>query len=289
MNIKTILPMVFLGMVACSQKTYQSIGWQSTPIEVDGLSPEWNLPLKEYDPKLKLNYQFTNDSENLYFCARVSDESVAQQLVRGGLKLELDTLESSKDFPFSISYPVMQGPPQPMARDGEMPTGEKPEQPDFSTDSNREKPEQMDFQPQLLSANEISLKGFNQLQQPQNVPFDKTNGIIAQHYTDEQGILFYELAIPFKTFYKTKIMAQDTLTVFSCNISMSSPQGDRPAPTSGGNDSGMGGPPPGGMGGPPPGGMRPGNDMNEGDRPDMESNNSSSYSIKKTFCLSFQE
>ncbi len=291
--------LVLLILVSCSHKVYQSILWQSNKIEIDGAENDWNIPLKYYDKNLKLNYEFTNDRNNLYFAARTVDENTIQQIVSGGIKLQLDTLAESSNYPYSLTYPVMQGPP---AMQGNMQDnsssnqkGNKPEmrnnsgQQDFNQQPGMT--ESFNQQGPQFATKEISLSGFSNIQSDQNtVPFSKAIGINALYYKNDEGILFYEMVIPFKTFYKKSICASDTLCAFSCCISLNgSMSGNMPSPPDGDNmgtpPSGMSGPPPGGMQGPPPGGMQGGPMQSNSD---MTSSNTANCKIKRSFCLSYQ-
>ncbi len=295
--------LVLLILVSCSHKVYQSILWQTNKIQIDGAENDWNIPLKYYDKNLKLNYEFTNDRNNLYFAARTVDESTIQQIASGGLKLQLDTLAESNNYPYSLTYPVMQGPPnmQGNMQDNTASNqkGNKPEmreitdlqgfnqQPGMTEPFNQEGPQ--------IATKEINLSGFSSIQSEQNtVPFSKAKGIIASYYKNDEGILFYEMVIPFKTFYKTSITASDTLNAFSCCISLNGAMsGERPSPPDGENNNsmgnppggGMGGPPPGGMQGPPPGGMQGGPMQNNND---MTNSGTANCKIKRSFCLSYQ-
>ncbi len=290
------IPFTILILVACSQQIYHSLNWQTSQIKVDGTPTEWQIPLKHYDKSSNLNYEFRNDSKYLYFAARTAKQSTIQTIMHSGLKLELDTMYGNNSYPFSLTYPVMQGPPQM----GSLQNEDKRQ--DFNTlqnfgdmsDAPNDIQNKNSFQ---LPNNEITLKGFNGIEQDSlTVPFTGANGIYAQCFTDSEGICFYEVVIPFETFYKPTISATDTTQVFSCKITIQSmggggmpPQGGMGAPPSGGMNSGgmsgggMGGPPPGGMGGGPGGG--PG--MQGGPSTNSQSGNNS-FKIKENFCLSYQ-
>jgi len=293
---------MFLILVSCSHKIYQSILWQTNNIQIDGDENDWNIPLKHYDKDLKLNYEITNDRNNLYFAARTVDENTIQQIVSSGIKLQLDTLAESNDYPYSLTYPVKQGPPY--MREGMLDNnsstqkGNRPEMRDNSGSQGfnpqSDMAESFSHEGLQFATKEISMTGFLGIHSEKNtVPFSEANGINAQYYKNDEGILFYEMIIPFKTFYKNSITPSDTLNVFSCCISLNGGvSGERPTPPEGNSNgnmgtppSGMSGPPPGGMQGPPPGGMQ-GAPM-QGNS-DMTSTSASNYKIKKSFCLSFQ-
>ena len=84
--------------------------------------------------------------------------------------------------------------------------------------------------------------------------YNNTTGISAAINMDSTGVMYYEVIIPFSTFYKNELTPADTNKVFNYRIKINA----LPAPPmreSAGGGRGMGG---GGMGGMGGGGMRGG-------------------------------
>ena len=68
--VKDIFKLAFVIFViftfsSCSKKIYES-NWQSTSNIEDLKAPEWQIPLKYFDSKSKLQYIISNDDKNLY-------------------------------------------------------------------------------------------------------------------------------------------------------------------------------------------------------------------------------
>jgi len=253
MQHKALIPFILLFVVSCSNKTYQSINWQTSAIEIDGFSDEWKIPLKHYDSSLKLNYQISNDNKNLYFAVRIANELAVQKFSEGGLLFELDILDEGNDYPFSIKYPIV--PEVPPNKQSNNEDGKTASIGNTYFEDNMDSPKEGNNRNlALLTNNDITIKGFNNNTDTTiTMSMDSANGIFAKYYTNEQNILFYELSIPFKTFYKNEITVSDTLQAFRCKIGYIDRGGN--LPVSQGDAGGMDARPSGGMGGPPPGGM----------------------------------
>ncbi|MEN8229214.1 MAG: hypothetical protein ABFS38_13735, partial [Bacteroidota bacterium] len=86
--------------------------WTSGGILIDGLSPDWSLPLKFYDNSTRISYAIANDSVNIYLCFVTADETMQMKILRAGMVVGLDTLGKKKQH-ISISYPVATGSANP--------------------------------------------------------------------------------------------------------------------------------------------------------------------------------
>ena len=85
-NIRINLYLIFIITVflfSCS-KPVTGILWQYKPVKADGVLSEWQVPLRYFDDKSKLQYTITNDSVNLYVCIRATDEESQLKIVRSG-------------------------------------------------------------------------------------------------------------------------------------------------------------------------------------------------------------
>ncbi len=300
-----IAPLFFLFMVACSQDSYQSIPWQSKLVEVDGVANEWNIPLKHYDKNLKLNYQFSNDGEYLYFAARTTEMQLIHHIMRGGLTIEMDTMPKSKNYPYSLTFPFMPAHPKMGPMQGEPmrennPTMEADTQEPSYSEPQYFNPNQQQMMSPMLS--QFQIKGFGGIAKDSAlvVPMDQAGGIRAHCTPSEDGILFYEVAIPLNSIFSEKSAILDTTKIYSCSISLAMnmnehkpmPQngnmGDMPQPPGGGMGN-----PGGGMGGPPPGGgmgSGPGGNGGFHDGRDMQPQQTdlSKHKIEHSFKLSYQ-
>ncbi len=258
--------LAFFGLLVllfstCNGKMYDQIKWQSSEVIVDGVPDEWEVPLKYFDKTSQLAYEFSNDRDAVYFAASTTDKTTIKQILTGGLKFEIDTNGKGKEYPFALTYPVrprhpggmggMHGPPPGggMPPEGGMMDGE----PGNFDPSNHENAPRMEMQ------SEMELYGFSGLTDTTEVVAITENSDIQAHLqmADSIDYLFLEIKIPFSTFYKNQIVAQDSNKVYNIKLTLmesTMPQMGGNGPQmggQGGSSGGMGGP---GMGGGPGGG-----------------------------------
>ena len=231
--------------VSCTNKIYDSSGWQSHKVKVDGIINEWPNPLRFYDQKTGISYNISNDHYNIYFAASISNEFLQTKILRSGLEFRIDTL-GKKSFGVSFKYPIgilaitELKPNNLQAKEG------------FEKGQDRS-PYKLKL---LAEATEIQLIGFKpRLGKIISLAVPNNAGISAAINFDASGIMNYEAVIPFSTFYRSELIPADSSTVFNFQIKVN------PSANSGnasGNSSGMrgGGMREGGMGG--GGGMRGG-------------------------------
>lgn len=85
---------VFSFTKTYSQK-YAEMAWQDS-IRVDGLSNEWEFPLPLYDPKTKLNFQFSNDAHRMYFVFVANEDVARYKILTSGFSIQIDTAGGKK-------------------------------------------------------------------------------------------------------------------------------------------------------------------------------------------------
>src|SRR5664279_5403126 len=90
---------------SCSSKIYDSAGWQSQKVTVDGKINEWSNPLRFYDQETGISYNISNDHYNIYFAVSISNEILQTKILRSGLEIRIDTL-GKKSFGISFKYPI---------------------------------------------------------------------------------------------------------------------------------------------------------------------------------------
>jgi len=258
---------VFLIVLVTSCSVTEKIShWQDKPITPDGIPAEYSIPLTHYDSDTKIQYTFSNDLENLYFCIRATEEEAQIKILRAGVQILIDTTGNEKGF-ISIHFPL------PRDKNQGPPPNEKPDmKPDFN-DSNmtkESKPFKGNMNP-LFGLDEMQLDGFKGLINGR-VPVN-SHGILFAIKIDADKNMTFEGVIPFKTFYKDKLSAAEFAKQFVILVklnAMISPQmekdikkppmnGDGNRPSGGGDGGGR----PGGnmrQGG---GGMSPGSGMQQ--------------------------
>ena len=229
--------------VSCSSKIYDSAGWQSQKVTVDGKINEWSNPLRFYDQETGISYNISNDRHNIYFAASISNEFLQTKILRSGLEFRIDTL-GKKSFGVSFKYPMgilaitELKPNNPQAKEG------------FEKGQDRSS-----YKSKLLAeATEVQLIGFKP-RLGKIIPLVVLNnsGISAAINFDASGIMNYEAVIPFSTFYKAELLPSDSSTVFNFQIKVS-PLANSGNPSGSGSGTRGGGTRGGGMGG----GMRGG-------------------------------
>lgn len=236
--------------------------WQKTPVNIDGISTEWSTPLRFSDTKSGLQYNVTNDNENLYICVKVTDAATQMQILISGMKIMIDA-EGRKKYPTSIYFPM------PSSRDDMKPdnSGQQPGRPGGEKPSG--KPDEKDMQKMIRNPNrKITLAGFK-------AGYDGTFSIRespqvkAMMDRDEHNALTCEFMVPINSFYSKDPKVSKEPPLFGMKISVAEmpgsrqgeqhPEGGSPGEGPGGFPDDMGG----GQGGHPGGGM--------GDRPSPQS------------------
>ncbi len=206
-RIRLFLFISILGInfTGCSKKIYSHLKWQTVTSATDGKPDEWTIPLKFYDSESKLNYDISNDKKNLYVIFKISDEFTKAKVIRAGIQFAID-VTGKKNFPVTVNY---QYPVDSKLSEIPSPGADR----DNFQDNNevREK----------LAVSQILLRlsGFNK-DVKELLPLKNEYGIDAAFDIDNNDILYYELKIPFNTFYKEEITAADTLSPFNFEITL---------------------------------------------------------------------
>lgn len=284
MNSKIInLSLAFLIASGAFAQKYEA-NRQKSPVTIDGKPTEWSTPLRFSDSKSGLQYNVTNDDENLYICVRAANESTQQQILFSGLKIFIDE-NGKKKYGTSIQFPM------PPSHDGmnprddiqkrEMPSGQRPAgKQEFQKDNRKN----------FMNPNpRITLAGFK-------AEFNGTYALNDSHAVkaamdwDNNNILTIEYIIPLNSFCTRDIKTMEKAPVFAMKITADAPKlqgsgnsqyGGRPegGPPGGGGRRPEGGFPGGGegsMGGPPGG-------MDEGGMPPQGISESSQQDISIKF------
>jgi hypothetical protein len=192
---------VFLTVLITSCSVTEKIcQWQEKTITPDGIPAEYSIPLNHYDSETKIQFTFSNDLENLYFCIRATEEEAQLKILRAGVQILIDTTGNEKGF-VSIQFPL------PRDKNQGPPPNDQPEVKPESDHSNRpHKAMEGDKEPGA-DLKEMVLEGFKG---PINgrVPVN-SHGIGVAIKFDADKNLTYEGVIPFKTFYRENLSALD--------------------------------------------------------------------------------
>jgi len=232
---------------ACTPKAMYQSAWQTTPVKADGDASEWRLPLRFYDSDTKLNYTLSNDNEKIYLCVRIVDELSQAKIIRNGLNIWFDTL-AKKNKQCGILYPV----PNVNAEDQDGSVSGSGSRGNHHGDSRSGGDVDAVKNKFLRQANQMQLIGFKK-GIPDYLASDNEYGVNVSINWDKNNIMIYEAVIPFKTFFRSNLVAKDSLRNFDFSMTIHgfpAPEKKDDSGSSGGTGGGMGGGMPGGgMGG----------------------------------------
>ncbi len=232
-------------LVSCSNHVYKS-KWQNTDFIGDSAAVQEIEPLKYYDPKSKIQYNFTNDNENFYLIVRATEQQTQMKILRAGMQVWIDTTGKKKQQ-VGVIFPLVQKGQfrKPSSQQGKSAT---------RSDVNSL------MKQNIMGLNQMTLSGFKS---PMNgfIPVNNQYGIYANIALDSSKIMTYKLAIPFKTFLKRSLYPKDSLKKMTLTLivnALAAGQGGQGGHQGGGGSGGGHG---GGMGG---GGMGMGGGMHGG-------------------------
>ncbi len=175
---------VLIILTSCSHTLYQAAS-QSKPVTIDGIPNEWSLPLRLSDVNSKLQYNITNDADNLYVCIRATEPETQRKIIFAGMEIWLDPSGKNKRVT-CIRFPL------PAGNDLSQERSEN-NTPDQARDRDLKKRYFGSHQEMILSGFASSFNG--------TFPLDNGKGIKASINWDSIGIMTYELVIPFNSFY----------------------------------------------------------------------------------------
>lgn len=191
-KVKTGSLFVFMSIVIAScTVTHKISHWQSIEINPDGVSEEYTTPLRYFDIESKVQFTFSNDFENIYFCIRATEEAPQLKILQAGLQIGIDTLGNKKNIAL-LEFPLNQH------SKNNAPPSEKSDKKVFKGEINELK--------DLL--NEFKISGFNV---PINgiIPMQNQYGIKLAIQFNKEKDLTIEGVIPFRTFFKEKVSFDD--------------------------------------------------------------------------------
>jgi hypothetical protein len=251
---------LFIGVSifeSCNNKIQPSLK-RDNALVIDGKINDWKLPLPLFDQESKINYEVSNDAENLYVCMKLVDQQSQFKFLQNGFKLELGS-SSTKGKKCLIEFPLADN-----------------IQPTFNSNSDIGNPLAMEQKIRMLKANSIKskvmmrLKGFVNLPEGDVSLAAKTGVNVAINFI-EDDILIYEAAVPLKNIIGRPVIAADSVAVFSMVFILNGkevPPAENDAPSQNGMQGS--GSMPNRTGMPGANGMAGGRTMPDSDRPQIQ-------------------
>ena len=102
-KILVLVLIVFLFTTCAKTPVYRST-WQKDTKLIDGLITDWNCKMY-YNSDAKMMYGISNDLNNLYVNAKVTDQAVQKKILMAGLTFWIDTT-GKKTEQLGIVYPL---------------------------------------------------------------------------------------------------------------------------------------------------------------------------------------
>lgn len=264
--IKTSLPLLsILFLTACSPKVAEQIQWQSQAVKADAVLEEYP-EMSRYLTEAKMLYFIGNDKDNLYISLKTFDETMMRKIMMTGLVIGFDSTDRKRQKA-QLNFPL--GRPIPFQRPEGGGNKNTPQRPEIGDGKRFQEPDIM------------QLTGFIGVPDGET-PVKNASGIAVKLNMKQQDVFVYEAVIPFKTFFKQALNADDNGRIISLTFHFPGmdteniPAGGRP----GGSHQG---------GGQMGGGRRPGSGGGQqmgGERPGFEAL-SKEITIKKLFKLSY--
>jgi hypothetical protein len=244
---------LMFSLINCSPKEYPLGNFQESPIVADGNSVDWSLPLRFGTEDGAMQYNITNDNNNIYISVATGDQATQMMILRSGISVYIDT-KGKKDKSMGLSFPA-----------NENTEGDRNNRP--RGNGGNKTADQSNFKKQLLMEKDI-FKTFGFINMDNRI-YDVSDTVAIKmgiNY-DAFGNLVFETIIPIKHIYNKSFTAK-TSPSLSVGIVLNTNNRAENRPAGGGegrSESGMGG---GGMrgggmggGGMGGGGMRGGGGM----------------------------
>jgi hypothetical protein len=102
---------VLIAFAACSPKLAPEGHYQDAPVTADGVPSEWHLPLRFSNTAYTLQYNVTNDDQNIYVVVSSLEDNMQLRILRNGMTIYFDP-KGKKNKEISLHFPIQKGPDQ---------------------------------------------------------------------------------------------------------------------------------------------------------------------------------
>jgi hypothetical protein len=189
---------------SCSHKLAPEGHFQSTPIVTDGKTDDWPIPLRFSNGSRTLQYNVTNDDNNIYICISSKEAATQLRILRSGMTIWLDP-KGEKNKTMALYFPIGKQPdPERYSGRNSKSTG---------SDVNTREAEL------LLQSNYYNTIGFLDMENGQFGVTDTKSPIqLAIKHNDQDSVLVYEVMIPVRNVLGADWEARANKKSFSVGI-----------------------------------------------------------------------
>jgi hypothetical protein len=220
-SLSTAIAISLFILSGCAPKYIYKANWQNTPVVIDGKTNDWEVPLRFFDTKTKLNYSVSNDAENLYICIRATDDDNVSGITKRGLQIWIDTT-GKRSHQVGILCPIPKKTGGTTSENGEKHGGnggsENIEEPAQTytgiPDTSRLTRMHNRF---IENAKQMHVSGFKTV--PDGIlALPDIYGINLGVSWNNENVLVYEIAIPFKSFLKYPLSPSDSSKILGISF-----------------------------------------------------------------------
>jgi len=95
--------LAFISCIGFSETKEILSTWPAAPLKINGSNEEWGKEAIYFEKKIKVNYAFQNDENNLYILFKFSDPTYLSSIEKTGMTIWLDT-EKMKKKDYGITF-----------------------------------------------------------------------------------------------------------------------------------------------------------------------------------------
>ncbi len=174
--------------------------WDTSGVKVDGQIKEWPSFFRFYISGAKFQFDFYNDSTNLYLCIKAVDLEAQNRLMHSGVDIWFDPT-GKKKHKIGITFPLkLEGAP------GDLPRRQRTSDP---SGEPSEKSRASKLREHVLFAQaSMKVTGMIDVKEPE-IPLQNKYGIDIAYDWDSLNILAIEYKIPLSLIYQHHILPSD--------------------------------------------------------------------------------
>jgi hypothetical protein len=234
--------LVVIAFGACSPKLAPEGHYQDSPVTPDGVPGEWKMPLRFTNTAYTMQYNVTNDDQNIYVAVSSLDDITQLRILRSGMTIYFDP-KGKKNKDISLHFPIQKQPdPNSYRSRGDGSTTYYQNQ-NGNQNGNQNASQNRDTRKEelLLQSDHYNTTGFTGLENGQfSVGDPKAPIHIGIKLNNQDSLLVYEVVIPLRNILGPDWAAKAAKKNFSVGVVM-----DAVAGSGGGGSGGR----PGGFGG----------------------------------------